>query len=238
MTAPWANPIGVVYMALFFSSGAACMLAIPRARTVDRADIRRGLVGLLVTTAAWALLKTAYFVVPTHLDEAAYTLGLVSGFATIWAWLYFCSAYTGRTLHENPTLRRLAAGVFLAVVTVKLTNPLHRLYFQTAEMAVPFSHLAIEHGLFHWVATGLSYVLAAVGLFMIFELYVRSEYDTRPLAALTAMLALPVVLDLAAIATPQLLNFIYAPIGVAVFVIGVLFVFEGRFSGGPNHNPG
>ena len=229
MTAPWANPIGVVYMALFFSSGAACMLAIPRARTVDHADIRRGLVGLLATTAAWALLKTAYFVVPAPLDEAAYTLGLVSGFATIWAWLYFCSAYTGRRLHRNTTLRRLAAAVFLLVVSAKLTNPLHRLYFQTTEVAVPFSHLAIEHGILHWIATGLSYVLAAIGLFMIAELFIRSGYDTRPLGVLTAMLGLPVILDLVAITTPRLLDFIYAPIGVAVFAIGVLFVFGGRF---------
>ena len=229
MTEPWTTPTGILYMGLFLVSGIVCLLAIPRARTFEDREIRLGLLGLLLTTATWALLKTAYFVVPAPLDEVAYTVGLVSGFGTIWAWLYFCSAYTGRQLHRNTTLRRLAAAVFLLVVSAKLTNPLHRLYFQTTEAAVPFSHLAIEHGIFHWIATGLSYVLAAIGLFMIAELFIRSGYDTRPLGILTAMLGLPVVLDLVAVATPQLLNFIYAPIGVAVFAVGVLFVFGGRF---------
>jgi PAS domain S-box-containing protein len=60
---------------------------------------------------------------------------------------------------------------------------------------------------------------------MIFELYVESGYDTKPLSVLTALLALPVALDLFAIATPYLIDFIYAPFGVAAFAVGVLFVF-------------
>jgi len=229
MAAPWTDPAGLAYLGLFSISGVACLLLIPRARTFDDPDIQRGMVWLLGTAGAWAVAKTAFFLVPVPFRETTYVIGLVFGFATVWSWLYFCSAYTGRTFHRNPTLRRLGAGVFLTVALVKVTNPLHGLYFTTSQVTTPFPHSAIEHGLFHWTATGLAYVLAAVGLFMLFELYVRSGFDTRPLGVLTAALALPVVVDIVAITTPQLIAVIYVPIGVAVFAVGTTFVFGPRF---------
>jgi PAS domain S-box-containing protein len=229
MAAPWADPVGLVYLGVFSISTLGCLLLIPRARTFDDPEIRTGMVGLLGTTGAWAGFKTLFFVVPEPYQAPAYTVGLVFGFAAVWAWLYFCSAYTGRTLHRNPRLRGLAVGVFLTVVLVKLTNPLHGLYFTTKAATTPFTYLAIEHGTVHWVATGLSYVLSAVGLFMIFELYVRSEYDTRPLYALTGLLGLPVVIDIVANAVPQLIDVIYAPLGVAAFAVGTMLLFGPRF---------
>jgi|GEM_PF-1360723 len=229
MAAPWTTPSGVVYMSLFFSSAVACFVSIPRARSFNDAAMRRGLVGLLATTGLWAFLKTAFFIIPDPLREVTYILGLIFGFATVWAWLYFASAYTERSLHMNQTLRRLSVAVFLIVVSIKITNPLHGLYFTTTQATVPFDYLAINHGIVHWVSTSLSYVLAAVGLFMIFELYVESGYDSKPLGFLTGLLALPVTLDIVAIATPELINFIYAPIGVAAFAIGTLFIFGDQF---------
>lgn len=229
MPAPWTTPAGLAYIGLFFVTGLSCLATIPRARTFADVEVRYGLVGLLGLTGVWALFKTAYFLLPGSLQSAAYIIGLVSGFGTVWAWLYFASAYTGRELHKNPTLRRLGATVFLGITAIKLTNPIHGLYFSTTPKTEPFRYLAIEHGLVHWVSTSLSYVLAAVGLFMIFELYVESGYDTKPLGALTALLALPVTIDLVAIATPQLIEFIYAPVGVAAFAIGTLFVFGEQF---------
>ena len=229
MTAPWTTPSGIVYMGLFFASAVACFVSIPRARSFNDAAMRRGLVGLLATTGLWALLKTAFFVVPDPLREASYIIGLIFGFATVWAWLYFASAYTDRSLHMNQTLRRLSAAVFLTIVSIKITNPFHGLYFTTTPVTVPFDYLAINHGIVHWVSTSLAYVLAAVGLFMIFELYVESGYDSKPLGFLTGLLALPVTLDIVAISTPDLINFIYAPIGVAAFAIGTLFIFGEQF---------
>ncbi|GGK83836.1 hypothetical protein GCM10009067_39920 [Haloarcula sebkhae] len=60
-------------------------------------------------------------------------------------------------------------------------------------------------------------------------MYVESGYDTTPLGVLTALLALPVTIDLVALATPELIEFIYAPVGVAIFAVGVLFIFGDQF---------
>lgn len=218
------------YVMSFGFSAVICLIAFRRAQRIDNTDIRVGLVWLLATTGIWALLKTAYFLFSGSLSEAAYSIGLVSGFATVWAWLYFCSAYTCREYHHNDTLRKLGAGVFLSVVAVKLTNPIHGLYFTTQKMTMPFPHLAIEHGVFHWAATGLSYILAAVGLFMLFEFYYQSGYSNKPLVGLTILLGIPVMLDIVALLTPRLINVIYAPLGVAAFAVGALFVFRQRFA--------
>jgi signal transduction histidine kinase len=223
------EPAAVGYWGVFAFAGVACLVGVIRARQVEQPAVRRGLVWLLGTTAVWALLKSAFLVAPTSVATVLYTVGLVAGFATVWAWLYFCSAYTGREYHRNRLLRRLGLGSFLAVVVVKVTNPLHGLYFETTEMSTPFTHLAIEHQPFHWTVTGLSYALAAIGIFMLFELYLASGYDTRPLGVLTVLLAVPVVVDIISVTTPLLLNLIYAPVGVALFVLGTLFLFERRF---------
>ncbi|WP_336328454.1 histidine kinase N-terminal 7TM domain-containing protein [Halovenus sp. HT40] len=223
------EPVAVGYIGAFAVSGLACLIGLSRAREVEADAVRRGLVGLLTTTSVWALLKVVYFVAPDPIRQTAYIVGLVFGFATVWAWLYFCSAYTGRSYHEDPTLRALGGGFFAAVVGVKLTNPIHGLYFETSVQVEPFNYLAIEHGIFHWTVTGLSYVMAGIGIFMLFELYHNSGYDTRPLGILTVFLALPVTFDIISFFTDAVIEVIYAPLGVAMFVLGVLFIYERRF---------
>ncbi|MWV65849.1 PAS domain S-box protein [Halorubrum sp. JWXQ-INN 858] len=223
------NAASLIYVAVFAASGLVCLAAIPRARAFDLPDVRRGLVWLLATTGAWSLSTVAFFLVPDPLREPTYLVGLVLGFATVWPWLYFCSAYTNRRYHRRPALRRLGLVVFVTVSLVKVTNPLHGLYFSATEATTPFAYLAIEHGVLHWSVTGLAYVLSALGLFVLLEQYALSGYDTGPLSALTALLGLPVLLDVGALTTPWLINVLYAPLGVAAFAIGVLFAFDGRF---------
>ena len=230
ISVPWAALTEAGYISAFFVTAVICLLGVLRAREIDNREIQIGLVAMLATTGFWALLETTYFVVPGELREVAYTAGIISGFATVWAWLYFCSAYTGREYHKNRSLRRISVGIFLFVTAIKVTNPLHGMYFTTREATKPFEHLAIEYGLFHWAATGVSYTLAGVGLLILFDFYAQSGYDTQPLAVLTALLGLPVVLDIVAFMTPALLDVIYAPFGVAAFAVGSLFVYEQRFA--------
>jgi len=220
----------VAYALTFALAGVVCVVGVPRAGRVEDAETSRGLVALLTTSGGWAVAHAALLLLPTtRLKTTVYLVGLILGFSTVFAWLYFCSAYTGRTYHRQAVYRRAAVALYLFVVAVKLTNPIHHLYFTTAVVDSPFPHLAIRQGLFHWVVTGLSYTLAAVGMFVLFESFAESEYDATPLAGLVALAGLPVALDIVGYATPLLLDMIHAPLGVAAFTLGVLFVFENRF---------
>jgi signal transduction histidine kinase len=219
-----------VYVAAFSLAALACFGSLIRARRIEDADIRRGLGWFLLLSGGWAASHVAYLLAPTpELSLAAYLAGLVVGFATIGGWLYFCSAYTGRSLHHNPTYRRAAVVVFLAIVGLKLTNPIHGQYITATPVTTPFPYLAIEHHLLHWLSMGVAYALSAVGFFMLFELFTQVGHDTRPLAVLVTATALPLAFDIVGTTTPGLIDMTYEPLGVAVFAVGVLFFFFERF---------
>ncbi|WP_284012158.1 sensor histidine kinase [Halobaculum litoreum] len=219
-----------VYVAAYTVAIVGCGVALRRAVSVDDDETRRGLVALLVASGGWAVAQLAYLLAPTaDLQYALYLTGLVVGLTTIGGWLYFCSAYTGRSFHRDRTYRRVAVGAYLAVVAIKVTNPFHQLYFTAEFVATPFPHLAVQQGLAHWVVTGLSYSLVAIGFFMLFDQFLEADFDTRPLGALVGATALPVTFDLTEMVTPVLLDLSMEPVGVAVFAVGTLYVFEDRF---------
>ena len=220
----------LLYVGLFGLAALACLASLPRALQVADRETRYGLVGLLVGSGGWAGSHAGLFLAPTaEFTVISYMIGLVLGFSTVFSWLYFASAYTGRDFHRQPRLRWVGLGLYLGVVGVKLTNPLHEGYFTVEPATAAGLAVDIQQGTFHWLATGLAYALAAVGLFMLFEQFNRAGYDTRPLTALTAVTALPIVFDLVGFASDLLLNVIYAPVGVAAFALGVLYVHEDRF---------
>ncbi|WP_340098787.1 sensor histidine kinase [Salinibaculum salinum] len=207
----------------------ACFGSVPRARKIQHPGTRVGLVALLVTSGLWAGFQMSYLVAPVpSVQSGLYTLGLVAGLAAVGAWLYFTAAYTGR--QPRPILSRWSViGVFLFFVVLKATNPLHHLYFTTSQMTTPFSHLAIQYGVVHWVALGLAYSVSSVGFFMLLERFYYAGTDTRPLVFLVSLTALPVGFNVLGIVRPQLLSLTYEPLGVAVFAVGVLFVYFNQF---------
>jgi len=224
------DPLFLAYVIVFAAAAIGCFASIGRARRIEDRDTRRGIVALLLMSGGWAAFHVAFLVAPTpELQAQFYLIGLVIGLGTVGPWLYFCSAYTGRSLHQNTFIRELAVALYLVVVAVKVTNPFHNLYFTGEVTTVPFQHLAIQSGVLHWSVMGLSYVLAAIGYFMILELFFRVGHDTRPLAVLIGITGLPILLDLAGFASPLLVDITYEPIGVAVFAVGICFVYLDRF---------
>jgi len=219
-----------LYLLVFGVAAVACFVSIPRARRIKEQDTRKGLVALLATSGAWAIFHVGYLAVPTlSLQYAFYMLGLVVGFSTVGPWLYFCSAYTGRSFHLDTTYQRIAIGVYLVIVGIKITNPIHGLYFTSSVASVPFHHLMINHGTLHWLAMGLAYSLAVVGIFMLFELFAQVDYDTKPFVGLVGLTALPVVFDIAGYVSTTLLDITYSALGVAIFAVGVLFAYTDQF---------
>jgi signal transduction histidine kinase len=230
MVAAPGDSAQIVYILAFTAAAAICFGSIVRAWKVEDRETRYGLVGLLVGSGGWSASHAGLLVLPTaDLKIGAYMIGLVLGFSTVFSWLYFCSAYSGRTLHRQPRLRQAAVGLYLAVVVVKLTNPLHHQYFVAEIVRNGSVYVDIQQQAFHWMATGLAYAFAAVGLFMLFEQFADAGYDTRPLIGLTGLTAIPVLLDVIGFTSDAILNIIYAPLGVAAFVLGVLFVYKERF---------
>ncbi len=230
MAAAPGDPVQIVYIFAFGTAAAVCFGSLVRARKVEDDETRYGLVGLLVGSGGWSASHASLLTLPgADLKIGAYMIGLVLGFSTVFSWLYFCSAYSGRALHREPRLRQAAVGLYLAVVLVKLTNPLHQQYFVAETVRNGTVYVDIQQQAFHWMAAGLSYAFAAVGLFMLFEQFANAGYDTRPLVGLTGLTVLPILLDVVGFTSGLVLNIIYAPLGVAGFALGVLFIYKERF---------
>ncbi|MFB6216336.1 MAG: histidine kinase N-terminal 7TM domain-containing protein, partial [Candidatus Aenigmatarchaeota archaeon] len=123
------------------------------------------------------------------------------------------------------SLRRITVAVFLVLVVIKVTNPIHNLYFTTEFASSPFYHLAVYGKGMHWISMGLSYGLAMIGYFMLLEKFNQVGYSTKPLAFLLGITGAPLILDIIGFSSPQLIDITYEPIGVAIFAVGVLYVF-------------
>lgn len=224
---------GLIYVIFFGAAAVACYVTVVRARLIPDDDTQRGLVALLLFSGTWAAASVGRLVVHAPaLQITFYMIGLTVGLATVGAWLYFSSAYAGYDYHHQTTIRQVALTAFLVITGIKLTNPLHQLYFTTGAPTGPLQRVAIELSVFHWSVTGLSYALTAIGFYLLFELFQESRLQTRALGGLVALTAVPAIVDIVAfsgLAPDFLLQLNYEPIGVAAFAVGVLFIVDEQF---------
>jgi len=196
---------------------------------VGHPETREGLVGLLLTgrrLVEWVrrVPRRAGRVAQTGVLHRRIRLRAARGRSRG----YFCAAYTGRSPRHAP-YRWLVVGVFAAISLLKVTNPLHELYFTTAWVTEPFPHLAIRHELLYWAVLGLSYAIIAVGFFMLIEQFYYAGADSRPLVALISITAIPTVATVFGGELSWLLPLMYEPPGVSLFAVGTLFVYLRRF---------
>ncbi len=229
-TLPLGTPSYLIYLAVFAVAAAGCLAGAWWAyRRVSLPGVRLGLTSLLLASGLWALCHVGVLLSPgLGLKVAFYEAGLTVGFGTVFAWLWLCSAYSGRALHRRPSVRWAAFAVFAAVTLTKLTNPWHGLYFSAELSAVPFRHLEVDHHVIYWLTAGLSYALAAVGFFMLSEPLRRAQVGGGKLAGLFALTALPLGANAIGYATPYLLDLSHEPIGVAAFALGALALRRSR----------
>ncbi|MFB6249560.1 MAG: ATP-binding protein [Salinibacter sp.] len=220
--------IHAVYLLVFGGAALACLAGAARAGRIWDAGAGRALRILLLCSAVWAGAYVGLLLSePRWLQLVFYEGGLVVVFAAVWAWLWFCFAYTGRSLHQTRWARWAAGSLFLLVTASKLTNSLHGLYFTTRLATEPFPHLAVSPEVLYWLSTGLSYALAVVGFFVLLEFLGRVEGGTGILAGLFALAGLPALLTGADYGSPLLLNVPHDSLGVAAFAVGTLFIRSG-----------
>jgi signal transduction histidine kinase len=219
----------VSHIIVFALSAIACLAMIPYARQIQHPETREGFIALLGSVALWSGGYLGYLIAPTRAGRIAlYILGFVFAFVAVGAWLYFCAAYTGRPPRHAP-FRNVMLGTFLFFIVLKITNPLHNLYFTTEWATEPFPHLVIQHGLLYWITLGLSYATITVGFFVLMERFYHTGSDSRPLVVLVGLSGLPVVATIIGSQVDWLLPLMYEPPGVALFAIGTLFFYRQRF---------
>jgi PAS domain S-box-containing protein len=126
-------------------------------------------------------------------------------------------------------VHRFAVAVYVIVTGLKVTNPLHGLYYGLEPSGGAFG-LVVTHETLYWVVMAVAYALASAGYLMIFELFLEAGARTGPLAILTGLTALPAALNVLGHVDTSFLDITHEPLGVAVFAVGLLVAYETQFS--------
>ena len=226
------TPTQATYVVALSAAGVTTAAAVVPVRRFPAGETKRGLTWFLGISALWAISEAARLAVGrSPLAEPLYIVGLLTGFATVIAFGYFASAFTGADYHRDPVVRALAAGSYLLVGAMKLTNPIHESYFTFVEQSGAFPAYAVELGPLHWTVTILAYVVSLVAFGHVYQFITDADGDRRRASLLFVLLPLPVVLDVtAALGLVDLLPLFYEPFGVAAFAVGLVWVFDGQFA--------
>ena len=230
---PGAIHWGFVF--LFAAIAIGCFVGVVYGSPLQGRDAQYGLRAVLVTTGLWVTFQAlGLLTADENLSSALYIGGLIWGLTGVGAWVYFVSAYTGRSYHQIRRYRGLALGVYAGLVAIKLTNPLYGLYVSTRLQPEPYPHLVVEPQLFYWVSFSLTYTLVAISFYWLLDAFRDSSSPTVGLGALAVLSLVPVVPRVAVEVLPEalppvFLGLSFEPIGVAVFVLGVLVFVEEPF---------
>ena len=213
----------LLYSALFGAAALACLVGAWYARNLPARDARHGLMALLIASGVWAGAQFVFLLADTvAVAYTAYTAGLVIGFLTVWTWLYFCSAYSGRTWHRQPVVVGSSVLVVVVVSLLKLTNAQHGLYFSIDTTSNPLAAFAVERQILYWNTTLLSYLLALAGFAMLIQRWRQVRARTTALVGLFAVMLIPILGNVAGFFQITVANLYHEPLGVAAFAIGAL----------------
>jgi len=223
-------PVFELYIVVFVAAAVICFASIFRTKQINQHDTRNGLIALLATSGAWALLQVAYLIAPTPISNMSSTWSVLLLALPLSARgsTFVQPTRDGRSITTLPISKSLLESISASLPSSSRTRSMG-CTFTSMMVDQPFTHLMINHGILHWLAMGVAYGLAVVGIFMLFELFTQVDYDTRPFVALIGLTALPVILDILGAISNSFVNIGYSALGVAVFAVGVLFIYTDRF---------
>ena len=221
---------------LFIAVAVGCLIGAVYGSRLRRRDTQLGLRAVLLTNGLWLGFQALGLAITDEaLSSAIYIGGLICGLTGVGAWMYFISAYTGRSYHRNRRYRGLAISVYVGLLVIKLTNPLYGLYVSTELQQSPYTHLVVEPQLFYWVSFSLTYTLVAISFYWVIKTLRQSPFPSGSISALAVLALLPIIPRAAISALPNevlppiMLGLSFEPIGVTAFLVGVLVFVEKPF---------
>lgn len=213
---------------MFILTAITCYASISQVRTLDLSDDSDlGLKLLLFMSGSWCLIQTIYLLTTnTMILETFYIISLTMGLVTVASWLYFCSAFSGFSYHKSRNLRILMILLVVSITSLKVTNPMHGLYFDANVVSDPITHIAIETNILYAIVTTISYILCGLGVYMLYKgRELRRDKVSYSFIFLLSVVLLPALLTIGThtgVLYPIIPMLYYDPIGVGFLAVSLV----------------
>lgn len=217
-----------IIIGVFILTSIICYASISQVRTLDLSDdADLGLKSLLFMSGSWCLIQTIYLLsTDTMILETIYIISLTMGLVTVACWLYFCSAFSGFAYHKSRNLRILMILLVVSITSLKVTNPIHGLYFDANVVSDPITHIAIETNILYAIVTTISYILCGFGIYMLYKgRELRRNKVSYGFVFLLSVVLLPALLTIGThtgVLYPMIPMLYYDPIGVGFLAVSLV----------------
>lgn len=181
---------------------------------------------LMIGLVLWSLTATAELIVSGQASQSAIkVLYIAAGQTVPLLWVVFAADYTHRSIQTN-TVVRIFVAVYLVLLIIAITNPIHELYASFTVHQTPFLHTELVTGPAR--VLGVVYVLISMGTgtYYLGSLFERGRSQvsspTVILAGVVLLGSVPFLGSLLGLLPVE--TYDHTPFGISVFLIGVSYV--------------
>lgn len=220
------NETQIFIASLFFITTVVNIFALIKTTAYSEKGIRQSLQLLLIFSTVWALTQgVQILIISEQLSEFVQLIGLMFGILTVPSWLLFVSHITGSNLHTRSDVQ---VGVLITIILafiIKLSNPIHGLYFTVETISTPFNGTIFTYNIGHTIMMILSYIAILIGFKAVYNETENLPITKSQLHLVSLALLIPGVVSIISTLDifPLLGTVSYDPIGVSIFSLTSLF---------------
>ena len=226
--------IQLLLPALFLVSGLACIGLTFQTNSITEESVRSGLRYTLIFSALWSFTELSKFIITEiQISTAIHIIGLFFGLVTVFSWFQFASAFSGRDYHEKPIIRKASITTLVSILAIKITNPIHKMYFDLTIVEEPVNHVSVETLFLNDVVTVLAYSTSIFGVYLVYIGLKRRDQSLINIISLISFLAVPSIITLSIrteLILPAFSGIFLDPLGVAVFAFATLLTMNSVYA--------
>lgn len=220
---------GTILLSIFVITGLVCILLITQMNKIQNREVRVGLKYTLLFSGIWSFTEATKFIfVNPEIAQFTQSISLSVGLITVVTWMYFASAFSGKKYHKNNQIAMLTIITVLGIIILKLTNPIHGLYF-TIESA---EYVSVSYGWIHNVITFFAYSISLYGVYLVYQGLKKIGGNWLDTLIIMVTLLIPSVTSLVIrtdFLLPSLSGVSLDPIAVSLFVIVTIFAITSSY---------
>lgn len=202
-------------------------ILIYKSQKINDKHMRRSLGLLSFVAGTWALSSSLeVFIDITVAVEVFHTIGLMSSLFSVLFWLYFASAFSNKSYHTNNFYINTSFLTVFSIISLKISNSVHELYYEINIVSEPFTYVEIVHyGLNQYILL-IAYISSIAGFYWIYSVFKLNTgtIKKRHRYALSIIFIAPLLTGYATLDSAILPSLNYDSFGIILSLLVIYFV--------------